>query len=114
MEIFGLAARDFAAFWGAGLSTLLVLTKLLHPRPVVLMDFVRDRTGTRDVRLSITNPASYPVMLINVSTPVGGRSIVERGSIEGWKTFDAVTHTLSGKLNLLIQSQATVRLEHRA
>jgi hypothetical protein len=60
MEIFGLAARDFAAFWGAGLSTLLVLTKLLDPRPIVMMDFTRDSERLRDLRLLITNPAFLP------------------------------------------------------
>jgi hypothetical protein len=95
MEIFGLAARDFAAFWGATLSTLLVMAKLLHPRPIVMMDFTRDQERLRDLRLLIANPASYPVMLIKVATPIGRKSL-GRESIEGWKTIDMVTHTMSG------------------
>jgi len=42
---------------------LLVLTKLLHPRPIVMMDFTRDSERPRDLRLLITNPAFYLVML---------------------------------------------------
>jgi hypothetical protein len=102
MEIFGLAARDFAAFWGFGLSTWLALTKLLHPRPIVMMDFTRDQERLRDVRLQITNPASYPVMLIMV-TPLIGGEFLRRESIEGWKTIDVVTHTVSGRLTRISQ-----------
>jgi hypothetical protein len=109
MEIFGLAARDFAAFWGAGLSTLLVLAKLLHPRPIVTMDFTRDQERLRDLRISITNPAPYPVMLIKVATPIGRKSL-GRESVEGWKTIDMVTYTISGKLHLLIPANATVKM----
>jgi hypothetical protein len=111
MEIFGFAARDIAAFWGAILSTWLAVTKLLHPRPIVMMDFTRDRERLRDVRLQITNPASYPVMLIKVRTLIGGE-FLRRESIEGWKTIDLVTYNMSGRLNLLIPAGASKKMTH--
>jgi hypothetical protein len=40
MTILGFTVAEFFAFYGAGLSTVLALLKLAHPRPVVGLEMV--------------------------------------------------------------------------
>ena len=115
MELFGWAVRDIAAFWGAALATILALAKLAHPRPVVLLDFVRPKFGGSDLRLTMTNTATYPVMLLDVWAPkrVNGETAIQTGSIEGWVTYDVVAHVMqASKLNILLLPGKSMKLHY--
>ena len=93
--------------WGAGLSTLLALVKLLHPRPIVYVEFERF-LGSVDPSITVTNVSRHPMMLVDVTTPIGGRCAIQTASIEGRETVDVVKHALSNKLNVLLQPNATL------
>ena len=53
--------RDVAAVWGAGLSTVLALSRLLIPRPVFHIEPAQKPAG--DLLLSIVNPDRKMVLV---------------------------------------------------
>jgi len=101
--------KAIAAIWGAVLSTILALSKLFHPRPIVTISMVRSPAMSADLELTVINPGKYPVMLRSISSR-GAPIHWQTGSILGWETIDVVSHALYKELNVVLEPEATFKL----
>lgn len=110
MEIFSLPARDFAAYWGAALSTLIALSTLLHPRPTVTLRTVRSGMSHPIYRLRITNNSKHPIILGRVHV-LGTEAAIQAGSIDNWDVRDAIHFALNARLDLLIEPSKTLNID---
>jgi hypothetical protein len=110
MEIFGIPGNDFAAYWGALLSTAIALSALLHPRPTVTLRTVRSGMSQPIYRLRLTNNSKHPIVLGKVHV-LGANAAIQTGSIDGWDVRDAIHHALSTRVEILIEPGKTLSLD---
>lgn len=107
MDIFGIPARDFAAYWGAGLASLLAAVKLLHPRPTIALRGIKSVINEPEFHIRIKNNAAHPIVLEKVHV-FGANATIQTGSIAGIKIEDVVFHALRHRLDTTIDVDATL------
>ncbi|MDI1265576.1 MAG: hypothetical protein PS018_20205 [bacterium] len=105
-DIFGIPARDLAAYWGAGLATLLAAVKLLHPRPTVTLRAVKSIVNDPDFKLKVTNNGTYPLVLSKIHM-FGAQGAIQTGSIDGWEVKDVATQALTDRMDIVIEPGGT-------
>ena len=58
--------KAVAAIWGAGLSTILAIAKVLEARPVFQLEPMNTLTGDQWYRIIVRNTSRYAILIKNL------------------------------------------------